>query len=305
MSRPDHEDASIAQLMQAPLATQAEAIAQMGLVPSGLLILMSPCEQQCFFCAQPAVTHPPRSDWTPQDRIDELLNANADLGLQRLLIGGTEPTTHPSFALTLKRAQSMGFQHIELMTSGTRLADPGVATEWFDLGIRAIASPIYGRTPEAHDGVTGVPTHRRLLDGFDAATAAGIQVHTHTLALRRTLPELSRLAALCLERWNSPLTIAPARPKPGVWRFEQDAPSLEELIDALGDADPHSITLTGWPHCILPQLPRASADIIRLYFLGQSRQTPKTCSPCSVRTDCPGVVDALVLRDGSANLRPL
>ena len=59
MVRPTHEEAEISDLMEAPLERQAAAMAAWQMEPAGLLILMSPCQARCFFCAQPAVTHPP------------------------------------------------------------------------------------------------------------------------------------------------------------------------------------------------------------------------------------------------------
>jgi molybdenum cofactor biosynthesis enzyme MoaA len=128
--------------MGASLTEQASTLAEWGLPRAGLLILMSPCENRCYFCAQPAVTHPPPQDWTPPERVVALLEQNRSLGLDRLCIGGTEPVTHPSFTDALRRAKDVGFSAIELMTSGLRLSQPGVANAWRDAGITRIAVPI-------------------------------------------------------------------------------------------------------------------------------------------------------------------
>ena len=304
MKRPDHEDASIAALMSAPLAEQATTISALGMPAAGLLILMSPCEQRCRFCAQQAVTHPPRSDWTPTDRIDSLLRDNATLGLQRLCIGGTEPPTHPDFEHALTRAHAAGFTDIELMTSATRLATPGLAKRWRAAGIQTIAAPIYSAQAEVHDDVTGGANHERLLMGLDAAHAAGMHVRLHTLALNQNLAEICTLAAMCAARWGTRLTLAPARPKTGVWDFDAEAPSLLSVSTALQDADPDQITLTGWPSCLCPELERDAAQVITLYFMGQTRSFAQPCSDCSARSMCPGVVSALLDRDGTASLTP-
>ena len=302
MKRPNHEDASIAALMSAPLAEQATIISALGMPAAGLLILMSPCEQRCHFCAQQAVTHPPPSDWTPRERIDTLLGDNAALELKRLCIGGTEPPTHPDFDRALTLASAAGFTDIELMTSATRLATPGLAPRWRAQGIQTIAAPIYSAQADVHDQVTGGANHERLLQGLDAAHAAGMQVRLHTLALKQNLSGLSALAAMCTTRWGTRLTVAPARPKPGVWDFNAEAPSLLSVQAAIQGANPDQIALTGWPSCLCPELERDAAQVITLYFMGQTRSFAQPCSDCTAKPLCPGVVSALLDRDGTAGL---
>ena len=299
-----HEDDAVARLMAAPLTEQAATMMAWGLDPAGLLILMSPCEGRCFFCAQPAVTHPPRSDWTEWSRVEALLSENQTAGLRRLCIGGTEPTTHPDFAHALQLARSQGFESIELMTSGLALATPGVAEQWRQAGIETIAVPIYSAEAEVHDQVVGVQCHDRLLAGLDAAVAAGIRVHIHTLALRRTLPGLEALFILCRERLGATLSLAPARPKDGVWDFSTEAAGLDEVAAAMAPLPIGAVHLTGWPDCLAPDHPRLAAQVIDVYFRGQARGFGDDCADCIARPDCPGLVKALLSRDGTAGLCP-
>lgn len=290
--------------MDAPLAEQAATMTQWGLPPAGLLILMSPCEGRCFFCAQPAVTHPPEHDWTQWERVNGLLDANHAEGLQRLCIGCTEPTTHPDFIRALDLAGATGFESIELMTSALKLATPGTAEKWAAAGIRTIATPIYSADPDIHNSVVGTPCHSTLVSGLDAAQAAGIEVRLHTLALRRTLPGLGALAAMSLQRWQTPLTLAPARPKDGVWSYTSQAPSLAEVTATVQTVSTGAVQLTGWPDCVLPDRPRGAAQVIELYFRGQARAYAPACTDCALRSGCPGLVSALLDRDGPDGLRP-
>ena len=305
MSRSDHEDSSIARLMTAPLTVQSRTMAQWGLPPAGLLIMMSPCLGQCIFCAQPAVTHPPPTDWTQWARIRELLAGNAQAGLKHLCIGGTEPTTHPDFDRALQLAGQVGFDSIELMTSGLSLSNPGEAQRWRAAGIQTIAVPIYGASADVHNQVVGVDAYARLMTGLNAAHAAGIQVRPHTLALRETLPGLSALAAMVTQRWHSPLCLAPARPKDAVWNYTAQAPGLASVAQAIAEVPPDQLTLTGWPSCLAPERPRGAAQVIDLYFRGQTRDFHTACEPCATQQTCPGLVSALLTRDGADGLRPM
>ncbi len=302
MTSPHHEDDAVSRLMAAPLEEQATTMLDWGMHPAGLLILMSPCEGRCFFCAQAAVTHPPPSDWTQWTRIEALLTANRSAGLTHLCIGGTEPTTHPDFARALQLARFQGFETIELMTSGLALSEPGTAARWRAAGIETIACPIYSADPDTHDQVVGVQSHQRLIAGIDAAVKAGIGVRMHTLALRRTLPGLKSLFILCRERWGASLTLAPARPKDGVWDYASEAAGLDEVAAALEPLPRGAVHLTGWPDCMAPDHPRFAAQVIDLYFRGQVRGFGEPCRSCKSHSDCPGVVQALLARDKDAGL---
>jgi hypothetical protein len=291
--------------MGASLAEQASTLAEWGLPRAGLLILMSPCENRCYFCAQPAVTHPPPEDWTPPERVGALLEQNRSLGLDRLCIGGTEPLTHPSFTDALRQAKDVGFSDIELMTSGLRLAQPGVADAWRDAGITRIAVPIYSADREVHDGVCGTRCHTTLIDGLDRAQSAGLHLSLHTLALRRTVSGLPDLSRLCQERWSTSLALAPARPKDGVWDFESEAPSLAEVGAGIRDIPSTHLTLMGWPACFEADRNRGGSLVMSLYFLGQARVHAAVCTDCSARSRCAGLVSSLHTRDGSTGLRSL
>jgi pyruvate-formate lyase-activating enzyme len=305
MAHPSHEEAEILDLMAAPLGRQAAIMADWGMDPAGLLILMSPCQARCFFCAQPAVTHPPPEDWTPWSRVEELLEANTGLGLKRLCLGGTEPSTHPDFHASLQLASEKGFSEVQLMTSALGLAEPGIAEEWRALGIRSLAVPIYSTDAAEHDAVCGLPCHDRLLRALDSAVCAGITVHLHTLALRQTLHALPELADLTRERWDSRLAIAPARPKPGVFDYGAATPGFIELEAVLGGISTEAASLVGFPLCIDPDRERGAAQVIDLYFKSQARSFAPPCEPCTLKIRCPGVVQGHLDHHGSGDLSPV
>ena len=191
---------------------------------SGLLILMSPCHGRCIFCAQPAVTHPPPSDWTPWDGSPATSTATALWVCDASASVGTEPAVTPARA-TLRLARDVGFDRIELMTSGLALSEDGVAQAWAASGIRSIAVPIYGAQAGQHDGVVRVPAFDRLVAGLDAAHGAGITVHARAGG---DLAGLGEARALREHPMGTPLAIAPAGPRmpsgttavePPLWRM--------------------------------------------------------------------------------------
>jgi molybdenum cofactor biosynthesis enzyme MoaA len=160
-----------------------------GVTPAqaGLLILMSACHGRCFFCAHTGVTNPPPEMITPWERILDFLGGYRGRGVGDLCLGGTEPSTHPRFRDTLALARKAGVERVQLMTSGVTLSQH--ARRWARWGVASVCVPLYGTTAHEHDGVVQVSGHHaRVVAGLDAAREAGITVHVHTLAMRRTLP---------------------------------------------------------------------------------------------------------------------
>ena len=93
--------------------------------------------------------------------------------VDRLLVGGNEPTLHPDFDRSMALAHELGFRRIELMTSGLQLARPERLAAWVGWGLDAVAVPIYAGRAGPHDAVCGTVCFDKLVDGLDAAHAAG------------------------------------------------------------------------------------------------------------------------------------
>jgi hypothetical protein len=299
---PTNEDPAILRLMEAPAAEQLPALAAMGWPATSLLILMSACDGRCFFCARETVLSPPPELITPWPRVRAWLEAARPVPATRLCLGGTEPASHPAFEDTLRLAQEVGYREVELMSSGRRLAQPGVAERWAALGVRAVCAPLYSADAAAHDAVVGVPGHHaEVVAGLDRARAAGIRPRVHSLALTATLGGLRALADLCLDRWGSPLALAPLREKPDLFRYAEHAPAPEALEAALRGAP---LGLVGSPACFAPGAPRGAPALISLYFRSQATTFAAPCASCASRPSCPGVVPAALATFGDGWLRP-
>ena len=191
------------------------------------------------------------------------------------------------------------------MTSGLHLAEPCVAEQWRKAGITQVAIPVYSADAQQHNSVCGSDCHEALVSGLDQAQSAGIKLHLHTLALRRTLAGLPNLARLCQQRWAVPIALAPARPKEGVWDFNTEEPSIAEVRTVLERIPSEALTLLGWPACLDPSRDRGASLIMSLYFRGQMRGHPPVCGECAIHSGCSGLLQALHDRDGSSGLAPV
>ena len=283
VSDSDQESPEVRAFMVASLAEQAARLAAWGHPQTGALILVNGCESRCFFCINPGVQAP--TGITAWPAIEAHLAANRSLGLRRLLLGGNEPTVHPRFDDALALAQQVGFARIELMTSGMQLA--ARLPQWMARGVDAIAAPIYAETAAVHDRICGSVSHARLLAGLDAAAAAGLTVHLHTLALQQTLAHLPALARFVRQRWGATLTVAPPRAKPSVFAYRDASVGYDALVAALDGAP---AALLGFPLCVDPARPRGGAAITGVYFRTQRTGFTDVCTACTARPRCPGVV---------------
>lgn len=299
---PVHENPEVHDFLAAGAARQADLLEGWGLGRSVALMMINACENRCFFCANPGTIAVPPDLLTRFDAVERHLRGRpADV--DRLLVGGNEPTLHPDFDRSMALAHELGFRRIELMTSGLQLARPERLAAWVGWGLDAVAVPIYAGRPGPHDAVCGTVCFDKLVDGLDAAHAAGVKLYLHTLALRRTIDELGELADFAWRRWQAPVAVAPLREKAGLFAFDAETVPLDELQRRLSDL-PASLGLVGMPDCLDRGRARGSATVIEMYFRTQLRAYAPSCQGCADRPTCPGVVSAQLARWGEAGLAP-
>ena len=281
------ENAAWLAVLAALPSEQIAALAVRGFGRTAILLLQNACESRCFFCASAGTTRMPANEVTTVARVDAWVADAQRLMLDRICVGGTEPALHPAFERALESLA--GHAPVELMTSGLRLATPGTARHWFELGVRSVAVPIYSTRASAHDAVVDTSgALERVSAGLDAARDAGIEVYVHTLALKRTLSELDALAATTRTRWSTRLAIGVSRPKAGTWSWSDEAATWSELELAASSLD---VSLVGFPHCVLRGKPRGAARVIEAYFRTTRTAFASECGACSDRPDCVGVMD--------------
>lgn len=298
MKPPPHEDPALHQFLAAAPGEQAAWLAARGLPAATLLPLRNACAQACFFCAGPGTSALPATQNSPESQIWAQLSGRPP-EVQRLLIGGNEPTLHPHFERVLFHAQDLGFSQIDLMTNGATLA--GKAKEWAALGLRQVVTPLYSLKAEVHDSLCGTRCFSQVWDGLEAALEAGIQVHIHSLFLRRNLDDLAALSQAVQQKFGSRLAVGLLRPKPGFdWKAE--APSFGEIRKIFAEMQVKPILLVA-PRClawgegegILPgffgEEEEEPALLAELYFSSQKRIFLDGCRGCPSRERCDGVVE--------------
>ena len=303
MNHPPFEDPTVRNFLVDSVDGQSETFRRWGFPPTRVLILYNACGFRCFFCASAGTSGRKDSDRTGWSQIAEHLAQARPEEEGRLIIAGNEPVLHPDFERILVLAGERGFTNIHLMTSGTWLANSTDMERWVRAGLRSVAVPVYALTPSLHDEVVGSEAHGRLFAGLDLAKESGVDVHLHTLALKRTVSEFLPLAELAHSRWGSLLSVAPLREKEGQFDWESEAMSLVEInewIHTLPMGAP--IRLVGLPSCVGRGWPRGAAHSISVYFMTQGRSYAAPCGSCSERAGCPGVVQAFIRYHGERGI---
>ena len=299
------EDEAVRSFMVDSVEGQHQAFRQWGLPVTRVMILYNACAFRCFFCASAGTTFRDSEDRTGWDAIQQHLGPAKPEEEGRLILAGNEPLLHPDFERTIALANRQGFHNIQLMTSGNLLGDEASLKRWVAAGLRSVAVPIYSATPPLHDEIVGETAHQALLQALDMAHSMGVNVHVHTLALRRTAGELSALAETAQKRWGTQLSIAPIREKEGQFDWAAEAlglPEFNRMLDELPVDAP--ICLVGFPTCVGRSRPRAAADTVSVYFMTQARRFASVCEGCEDRPGCPGLVEAYYRHTGSEGLKP-
>jgi sulfatase maturation enzyme AslB (radical SAM superfamily) len=257
-------------------------------IGSAFLFLRSGCVNDCVFCRNKAP-----EPGQPLAELRRFLADGAGIKRRKIALVGNEPLLHPRILEVLKLCRKAGFTEIEVMTSGTLLADRDRARELQAAGATAFALPLYGAAPDLHDAVCGrAGSFARTLQGLSNLRRLGVPAFIHTNLMKATLPALAGLEKLVARDWGLPFAILPLRPKdPSSMNrpYAELEPSYAELLSR----GPKLRSLAGLPVCVRRRVqgraPEARlADGMRLYLLHQSFVKPESCAGCPWSSACLG-----------------
>jgi hypothetical protein len=127
----------------------------------------SPCGSRCQFCTFATLDRvAPTFDDGYHDALVARMERGRLEGARILGVAGFDPLTYPSIVPLVQRARELGFDLVEIQTTGLPLADAGL----LDALLGALSPcpmrllvPLYGATPAVHDAVTGRPGAHALL----------------------------------------------------------------------------------------------------------------------------------------------
>ena len=150
------------------------------------------CNERCTYCM-------PRElqEWLPREEIltfEEtlrLIRIAAQLGVSKVRITGGEPLTRRGVLDLVREVPKIrGVRDIGLSTNGTLLTrevEPGVtmARSLRDAGVRSINISLDTLDRQVYSEITGRDLHAQVVEGIDAAIAAGFdQIKLNTVLMR-------------------------------------------------------------------------------------------------------------------------
>ncbi len=167
-------------------------------VPKHWVRAVTACNSRCLFCLD---SDTPRNVYLSVEEIRaELDRGREELGAVKVIISGGEATLHPAFPDLIRYALERGYERVQTVTNGFRLADPEFFETCLDAGLGEITFSLHGHTPELHDRLTGTPgAFKRLVKGMVRALRDGRPiVNVDVVINKQNVAVLDKIVELCI-----------------------------------------------------------------------------------------------------------
>ncbi|MGV1832302.1 GTP 3',8-cyclase MoaA [Agrobacterium vitis] len=149
------------------------------------------CDLRCMYCMPENMTFMPKRDVLSIDELERLAVAFIRSGVTRIRLTGGEPLVRKGIIDLIRslgrNLQGGPLQELTLTTNGTQLAR--YAEDLAQAGIRRLNVSLDTLAPERFRTLTRGGSLDTVLEGIDAARAAGLAVKINTVALRDSTEE--------------------------------------------------------------------------------------------------------------------
>ena len=147
------------------------------------------CDLRCVYCMAEDMTFLPKADLLTLEELDRLCTAFIAKGVKKLRLTGGEPLVRRN-VMTLVRSLSRhlssgALNELTLTTNGTQLAKH--ARELADCGVRRINVSLDTLDPRKFREITRWGEIDKVLEGIEAARAAGLAVKINAVALKNQI----------------------------------------------------------------------------------------------------------------------
>lgn len=172
--------------MSEPFAAQAPLIDPFGRAVTYLRVSVTDrCDFRCNYCMSESMTFLPKGELLTLEELDRVCSAFVSRGVRKLRLTGGEPLVRRGI-MTLIRSlarhlETGALNELTLTTNGSQLAKH--AQELADAGIKRINVSIDTLDPTRFKEITRWGSLDKVLEGLDAAQAAGLKVKLNTVAL--------------------------------------------------------------------------------------------------------------------------
>lgn len=158
------------------------------------------CDFRCTYCMAENMTFLPKKDLLTLEELDRLCSAFIAKGVRKLRLTGGEPLVRKNIMFLIRslsrHLQSGDLEELTLTTNGSQLAR--YAKELAEAGVRRINVSLDTLDKDKFQKITRWGELDKVMDGIDAALAAGIKIKLNAVALKGfnedELPALLRFA---------------------------------------------------------------------------------------------------------------
>ncbi|MEQ1942595.1 GTP 3',8-cyclase MoaA [Mesorhizobium sp. VNQ89] len=158
------------------------------------------CDFRCTYCMAEDMAFLPKRDLLSLEELDRLCSVFIEKGVRKLRLTGGEPLVRKNIMHLIRELSrhlhSGALEELTLTTNGSQLAR--FAGDLADAGVRRINVSLDTLDPEKFRAITRWGNLPKVLEGIDAAQAAGLKIKINAVALKgfndAEIPELMRWA---------------------------------------------------------------------------------------------------------------
>jgi GTP 3',8-cyclase len=144
------------------------------------------CDFRCVYCMSEHMQFLPKRDLLTLEELDRLCSAFVARGVRKLRITGGEPLVRRDimslFGRLSRHLESGALDELTLTTNGSQLAR--FASELAACGVRRVNVSLDTLDPDRFRAITRWGELGKVMEGIDAAQAAGLRVKINTVALK-------------------------------------------------------------------------------------------------------------------------
>ncbi|MGF7005113.1 GTP 3',8-cyclase MoaA [Aminobacter sp. BE322] len=158
------------------------------------------CDFRCTYCMAEDMTFLPKKDLLSLEELDRLCTVFIEKGVKKLRLTGGEPLVRKNIMHLIRQLsrhlESGALEELTLTTNGSQLSR--FASELAECGVRRINVSLDTLDPDKFHTVTRWGNLAKVMEGIDAAQAAGLHVKLNAVALKDfndlEIPEMLRWA---------------------------------------------------------------------------------------------------------------
>jgi cyclic pyranopterin phosphate synthase len=144
------------------------------------------CDFRCVYCMAEDMTFLPKQDLLSLEELDRLCSAFIAKGVRKLRLTGGEPLVRRGIMTLVsslaRHLQAGALDELTLTTNGSQLQK--YAQDLADVGVKRINVSLDTLDPDKFRAITRWGDLRKVLDGIEAARAAGLAVKINAVALK-------------------------------------------------------------------------------------------------------------------------